>query len=79
MPSFGKRTPFTEQHLKPFEDVYGDDPKGTSPRQEGEYSFDALSVELANDDANRNVDKELPIVVGVVLAVNGLLRIRVIH
>ncbi|EKA72314.1 N-6 DNA methylase [Acinetobacter baumannii] len=59
MPSFGKRTPFTEQHLKPFENVYGDDPKGTSSRQEGEYSFDALSVELANDDANRNVDKEL--------------------
>jgi type I restriction enzyme M protein len=59
MPSFGKRTPFTEQHLKPFEVVYGDDPKGTSSRQEGEYSFDALSVELANDDANRNVDKEL--------------------
>ncbi|WP_176206358.1 N-6 DNA methylase, partial [Salmonella enterica] len=28
MPSFGKRTPFTEQHLQPFETVYGEDPHG---------------------------------------------------
>lgn len=59
MPKFGKRTPFTEEHLKPFESVYGEDPKGLTPRQEGEYSFEALSVELANDDANQNVDNEL--------------------
>ncbi len=30
MPSFGKRTPFTEQHLQPFETVYGEDPHGKS-------------------------------------------------
>ncbi len=39
MPSFGKRTPFTEDHLKPFEAVYGDKADGSSPRSEGEWSF----------------------------------------
>ncbi|MFG1490514.1 N-6 DNA methylase, partial [Oceanospirillum sp. HFRX-1_2] len=39
MPSFGKRTPFTESHLAPFEKVFGEDANGTSPRTEGEYSF----------------------------------------
>ncbi|WP_312256917.1 class I SAM-dependent DNA methyltransferase [Stutzerimonas nitrititolerans] len=34
MPSFGKRTPFGAQHLKPFEEAYGDDPNGNSPRAE---------------------------------------------
>lgn len=38
MPSFGKRTPFTESYLAPFEAVYGDDPHGQSPRKEGEWS-----------------------------------------
>lgn len=37
MPSFGKRTPFTRTHLKPFVDAYGDDPNGESSRtDEGE-------------------------------------------
>jgi type I restriction enzyme M protein len=37
MPRFGKRTPFTRQHLQPFVAAYGSDPKGTSPRKdEGE-------------------------------------------
>ena len=39
MPSFGKRTPFGEQHLKPFEKVYGRKPDGTSKRTENEWSF----------------------------------------
>ncbi|MFO1375231.1 MAG: N-6 DNA methylase [Agitococcus sp.] len=39
MPSFGKRTPFTEQHLKPFEAVYGELADGTSPRTEGEWTL----------------------------------------
>ena len=39
MPSFGKRTPFTESHLKGFETVYGTDAKGLSPRSEGEWSW----------------------------------------
>ncbi len=39
MPSFGKRTPFGDAHLKPFESVYGDNVHGYSERQEGEYSF----------------------------------------
>jgi type I restriction enzyme M protein len=39
MPSFGKRTPFGEQHLRPFEKVYGRKADGTSKRTEGEWSF----------------------------------------
>lgn len=34
MPSFGKRTPFGAQHLKPFEEAYGEDANGNSPRAE---------------------------------------------
>ena len=39
MTTFGKRNPFGDQHLLPFEKVYGSDPKGTSKREEGEWSF----------------------------------------
>jgi len=39
MVNFGKRTPFGEAHLKPFEKVYGKKPDGTSKRTEGEWSF----------------------------------------
>jgi type I restriction enzyme M protein len=39
MPSFGKRTPFTDSHLTPFEAVYGEQSDGSSPREEGEWSF----------------------------------------
>ncbi|MFD3396179.1 N-6 DNA methylase [Alteromonas macleodii] len=59
MPSFGKRTPFGESHLKPFEAVYGEDTNGTSPRTEGEYSFDARKVEVDNAEENIGVDDEL--------------------
>ncbi|MNK96891.1 Type I restriction enzyme EcoKI M protein [compost metagenome] len=72
MPSFGKRTPFgnaaigfteaefgTDPHLGPFEKVFGTDPNGTGLRTEGEYSFGAEKVELAEDAANQNTDPEL--------------------
>ena len=39
MPSFGKRTPFGEQHLKPFEKLYGRKANGTSKRTEGDWSY----------------------------------------
>ena len=45
MPSFGKRTPFTEAHLKGFETVYGTDPKGLSARTEGEWSLNLAEQE----------------------------------
>ena len=45
MPSFGKRTPFTEAHLKGFETVYGAEPKGLSVRAEGEWSLTEESQE----------------------------------
>ncbi|VEF25180.1 Type I restriction enzyme EcoKI M protein [Shewanella baltica] len=72
MPSFGKRTPFgnaalgfaadtfaTDPHLGPFERVYGAHADGTSPRQEGEYSFGAEQVEIADADENQGVDNRL--------------------
>ena len=65
MPSFGKRTPFGEQHLKPFEQVYApglaDAAVGACPqailhpslhpekRAEGEYSFNAEDITLSED------------------------------
>lgn len=49
MPSFGKRTPFGDKHLQPFEAVYGSDPQGNSSRSEGEWSFTA-------EDAEQNLE-----------------------
>lgn len=72
MPSFGKRTPFgnsslgftdadfgKDPHLGAFEKVYGDDPNGQSLREEGEYSFNAEQVEIAQTDENQGVDERL--------------------
>ncbi len=60
MPSFGKRTPFGEQHLKPFETVYGERPTGDSERKEGEYSFHAEDIELPeHSDENEGIDPRL--------------------
>lgn len=50
MPSFGKRNPFSQNHLTPFEKVYGDNADGTSAREQGEWSFDALTAEIASDE-----------------------------
>ncbi|WP_193091310.1 class I SAM-dependent DNA methyltransferase [Halomonas colorata] len=54
MSSFGKRTPFGEQHLKPFETVYGDDPNGQSTRQEGEWSFNAEEIAVDAEVSEEN-------------------------
>ncbi|KPQ28964.1 MAG: type I restriction enzyme M protein [Marinobacter excellens HL-55] len=60
MPSFGKRTPFGDQHLKPFEVVYGDSPNGDKKREEGEYSFHSEAIELPeHSDENEGVDPRL--------------------
>ena len=60
MPSFGKRTPFGEQHLTPFEKVYGENSAGTSPRIEGEYSFNAQEVAaVVEGEENEGVDEKL--------------------
>lgn len=61
MPNFGKRTPFGEQHLKPFENVYGEKANGTSSRAEGEYSFGAeqISVDKTKIAENQGVDDKL--------------------
>ncbi|MCW4153672.1 type I restriction-modification system subunit M [Halomonas sp. 18H] len=63
MPSFGKRTPFGEQHLKPFEAVFGDNANGQSDRQEGEWSFHSEKIELPEatkaTDENQGVDERM--------------------
>lgn len=59
MPSFGKRTLFNENHLKPFEGVFGDSPNGNSPRQEGEWSFNAEDIEAPDTAENNNVAERL--------------------
>jgi type I restriction enzyme M protein len=63
MPSFGKRTPFGDQHLKPFETVYGQDANGQSPRTEGEWSFHSEDIELPEEtkatDENQGVDERM--------------------
>ncbi len=59
MPNFGKRTPFGESQLKPFEKVFGKKPDGTSKRNEGEWSFNAEEIELDSTDENEDVDKKL--------------------
>lgn len=61
MPSFGKRTPFGDNHLAPFEKVFGQHPDGSSPRSEGEYSFgaEAIAVDKAAAVENQNVDDNL--------------------
>ncbi|WP_230661067.1 class I SAM-dependent DNA methyltransferase [Psychrobacter sp. I-STPA10] len=63
MPSFGKRTPFSPEHLKPFEAVYGENADGTSPRTEGEWSFcdnnESGKNSLSNScDADNNNDND---------------------
>jgi type I restriction enzyme M protein len=51
MPSFGKRTPFSDVHLKPFENVYGDKPDGSSVRKEGEWSFTTEDTEHTEENS----------------------------
>ncbi|TVU92376.1 class I SAM-dependent DNA methyltransferase [Vreelandella titanicae] len=63
MPSFGKRTPFGEQHLRPFEAVFGDSPNSQSERHEGEWSFHSDKIELPEatkaTDENQGVDERM--------------------
>lgn len=61
MPSFGKRSPFNDSHLAPFEKVYGEDANGQSLRQEGDWSFDAFEIEVdkSASEENQNVDNDL--------------------
>lgn len=59
MSSFGKRTPFGEQHLKPFEAVYGEDARGQSPRSEGEWSFNSAELEAPDNAENQHVDEHM--------------------
>lgn len=59
MTNFGKRNAFGDQHLKPFEKVYGKKADGTSKRTEGEWSFNAEETEVAEIDENEGVDDRL--------------------
>ncbi len=61
MPSFGKRTPFGEQHLKPFEAVYFPSPEGEGrgegneardgARTQGEWSFTDATTEKTPENS----------------------------
>jgi len=53
MPSFGKRTPFGEKHLKPFEAVCK---LALAERVEGEWSFNAEELEVNNTAVDQGVD-----------------------
>lgn len=53
MPSFGKRTPFSSAHLAAFENVYGDQPDGTAPRSEGDWSF---SLNAESNEGEQTLD-----------------------
>ncbi|MEW5051308.1 N-6 DNA methylase [Serratia marcescens] len=59
MPSFGKRTPFGEQHLKLFEAVYGDDANGQSPRSEGEWICNPDELDAPDNAENQHVDDRM--------------------
>jgi len=55
MPSFGKRTPLTEEHFKDFEQAFGDDPYGASKRkdlgEEGRFrTFTRAEIEKRGDN-----------------------------
>lgn len=54
MPSFGKRTPFTEEHLKPFEKAFGKKADGTSKRSEGEWSWNAKEADVVEGAAEND-------------------------
>ncbi|PSF13528.1 SAM-dependent methyltransferase [Marinobacter fuscus] len=73
MPSFGKRTPFGEKHLAPFEAVFSPSPLAgegrgegaastahPSARTEGEYSFHSEAIDLPeHSDENEGIDPRL--------------------
>lgn len=59
MPSFGKRTPFTDDHLAPFEKVFGQDPHGLGLRIEGDWSFNAEQSDIADSAENQDIDAHL--------------------
>lgn len=56
MPNFGKRTPFGEQHLTPFEAVCN---VPLAERVEGEWSFNVEEVEIENAEVNQGIEKRL--------------------
>jgi type I restriction enzyme M protein len=51
MPSFGKRTPFSEKHLNPFEALYGGESNGTGLRSEGDWAFFAKDTEQITENS----------------------------
>jgi type I restriction enzyme M protein len=44
--TFGKRSPFTHKYLESFEQAYGDDANGQSPREEGVYNILGCTTEV---------------------------------
>jgi type I restriction enzyme M protein len=50
--TFGKRSPFTHKYLESFEQAYGDDANGQSPREEGIYNILGCTTEVDVDAEN---------------------------
>lgn len=46
MQTFGKRSPFTNKYLESFEQAYGDDANGQSPREEGIFNILGCTTEV---------------------------------
>lgn len=69
IPSFGKRTPFTENHLKPFEEVFDPThaeritfetlPQILAARREGEWSFNTGETESAESAENADTPQSM--------------------
>jgi type I restriction enzyme M protein len=53
--TFGKRSPFTGKYLESFEQAYGDDANGQSPREEGVYNILGCTTE-ADTQAEEKIE-----------------------
>lgn len=54
MQTFGKRSPFTAKYLESFEQAYGSDANGQSPREEGIYNVLGCTSEDDTEQTNDN-------------------------
>jgi len=66
MQTFGKRSPFTGKYLESFEQAYGEDANGQSPREEGIYNIlgcttkvDATTESETSEKDSLELDKKL--------------------
>ena len=56
--TFGKRSPFTHKYLESFEQAYGDDANGQSPREEGIYNILGCTTEVDTSDEVNEISEK---------------------